>query len=282
MIQWLPSVRSPHCHWPHPRLWSQSNRMMTPTLTKLHTHPIGQNLLLPWQHLQLKSLSLTWIWLLSLQNFVLWQMWLHPFATDGLMTLHLLWCQYPLPLPPIHMLQFSSLLCPWRKLCRWCTMMAVLSRLSALVIRQMNLIARCTGWQRRFTVQWVAGNSDITGTSYSSAMEFNVLMEVNSLLLLAPLLLFPRQNEASHWIAPGTNTLMRFTWILGLGIAFWLAGFVIPSFLLTGQHARTLIPVDRGTRYNWMFGLKTHSSDSILAKIRLFCTAAGSCLLLLL
>jgi hypothetical protein len=65
-------------------------------------------------------------------------------------------------------------------------------------------------------------------------MVVNGSIEVNSLLLLIPLLLFPWQNKASCWIAPGTNTLMQFTWILRLAIAFQLAVFVMPSFLLTG------------------------------------------------
>ncbi len=105
---------------------------MTPTLTKSRTRPIGQNVLLPRQHLHLRSLSLTRIWLLCLHNFVLWWMWLHPFRTEGLMTLHLLWSQHPLPLPLIHQCWFASLLCPWKKLYCWCTMTAVLFHLYAL------------------------------------------------------------------------------------------------------------------------------------------------------
>jgi hypothetical protein len=166
MIQWLPSIRSPHWHWPHPRLPSLLNQRTTPTLTKSHTRPIGQNVILSRQDLHLRSLSLTQIWLLSLHNFVLWWTWLHPFRTDGLMTLHLLQRQYPLPLPLIHRLRFSSLLCPWKDFFCWCTMMAVLFPLSTLVIWQMNLIARWTGQQRRFTAHWVAKNLGITGTSY--------------------------------------------------------------------------------------------------------------------
>jgi hypothetical protein len=34
-------------------------------------HPIGQRVLLSLQNLHLRSLSLTWIWLLSLHNFIL-------------------------------------------------------------------------------------------------------------------------------------------------------------------------------------------------------------------
>jgi hypothetical protein len=46
--------------------------------------------------------------------------------------------------------------------------------------------------------------------------------------------------------------------------------------LLVGSFCYALILVDRATCYNWRFGLKTLLSDSILAVIQLFHSAAGS------
>jgi hypothetical protein len=46
--------------------------------------------------------------------------------------------------------------------------------------------------------------------------------------------------------------------------------------LLVGGFCYALILVDRATRYNWMFGLKTILLDSILVAIRLSHSAAGS------
>ena len=43
-----------------------------------------------------------------------------------------------------------------------------------------------------------------------------------------------------------------------------------------GGYFCALILVDRATRYNWAFGLKTLSSECILAALRLFRVAAGS------
>jgi hypothetical protein len=43
-----------------------------------------------------------------------------------------------------------------------------------------------------------------------------------------------------------------------------------------GGHHFALILVDRATRYNWAFGLKTLSSSCILSALRLFRAAAGS------
>jgi hypothetical protein len=45
---------------------------------------------------------------------------------------------------------------------------------------------------------------------------------------------------------------------------------------LVGSFQYALILVDHATRYNWVFGLKSLSLDTILATIRLFCAAAGS------
>jgi hypothetical protein len=46
--------------------------------------------------------------------------------------------------------------------------------------------------------------------------------------------------------------------------------------LSIGGFGYVLILVDQATRYNWAFGLKNLSSDSILSAIRLFCSATGS------
>jgi hypothetical protein len=46
--------------------------------------------------------------------------------------------------------------------------------------------------------------------------------------------------------------------------------------LLVGGFRYVLILVDQLTRYNWAFGLKNLSSDTILSVIQLFCIAAGS------
>jgi hypothetical protein len=46
--------------------------------------------------------------------------------------------------------------------------------------------------------------------------------------------------------------------------------------LLVSGFCYILILVDQATRNDWMFVLKTLSSDSILATIRLFCSLAGS------
>ena len=46
--------------------------------------------------------------------------------------------------------------------------------------------------------------------------------------------------------------------------------------LLVGGFCYVLILVDQLTRYNWAFGLKNLSSDTILSVIQLFCIAAGS------
>jgi hypothetical protein len=46
--------------------------------------------------------------------------------------------------------------------------------------------------------------------------------------------------------------------------------------LSIGGFRYALILVDRATRYNWTFGLKSLSSDCILAALRIFCAAAGS------
>jgi hypothetical protein len=46
--------------------------------------------------------------------------------------------------------------------------------------------------------------------------------------------------------------------------------------LAIGGFQYALILVDRGTRYNWMFGLKTLSLDCILLVLCLFWAAAGS------
>ncbi len=43
-----------------------------------------------------------------------------------------------------------------------------------------------------------------------------------------------------------------------------------------GGYRHALVLVDRATRYNWAFGLKTLSSECILAALRLFRAAAGS------
>ncbi len=44
----------------------------------------------------------------------------------------------------------------------------------------------------------------------------------------------PKAKQGLLLIAPGTNTLMRFTWTSHLAIVFQLAVFVMPSFLFTG------------------------------------------------
>jgi len=46
-----------------------------------------------------------------------------------------------------------------------------------------------------------------------------------------------------------------------------------------GGYRYALILVDRATRYNWVFGLKTLPSDCILSALRLFCAAAGHLLI---
>jgi hypothetical protein len=46
--------------------------------------------------------------------------------------------------------------------------------------------------------------------------------------------------------------------------------------LAIGGYQYALILVDRGTRYNWTFGLKTLSLDCILSALHLFWATAGS------
>jgi hypothetical protein len=45
--------------------------------------------------------------------------------------------------------------------------------------------------------------------------------------------------------------------------------------LSVGGFKYDLILVDRATRYNWTFGLKSLGSESILSALRLFCASAG-------
>ncbi len=80
----------------------------------------------------------------------------------------------------------------------------------------------------------------------------------------------PRQNEASRWIAPGTNTLMRFTWILFLATAFQLVALVMPSFLLTVQHTNT---GHLGLRcFCWIQSLPQYNYS--VAQLALLCVAS--------
>jgi hypothetical protein len=68
---------------------------------------------------------------------------------------------------------------------------------------------------------------------------------------------------------PLDRTSYRFLDAVHMDIAFG-------DCVSVGGYRYALILVDRATRYNWAFGLKTLSSECILAALRLFRAAAGS------
>ena len=69
--------------------------------------------------------------------------------------------------------------------------------------------------------------------------------------------------------APLVRTSYRYLDAVHMDIAFG-------DCVSVGGYRYALILVDRATRYNWAFGLKSLSSDCILAALRLFRAAAGS------
>jgi hypothetical protein len=69
--------------------------------------------------------------------------------------------------------------------------------------------------------------------------------------------------------APLDRTSYRFLDAVHMDIAFG-------DCVSVGGYCYALVLVDRATRHNWAFGLKTLSSECILAALRLFRAAAGS------
>jgi hypothetical protein len=116
---------------------------------------------------------------------------------------------------------------------------------------------RLTGWPRSCTLSWVAASFETTKVSHKSALMENGSTVVNSHLPWVYLPLSQKQSAVSNLDA------------VHMDIAFG-------NCLSVGGFDYALILVNRSTKNNRTFGLKSLNSNNILSALRLFQALAGS------
>jgi len=109
-----------------------------------------------------------------------------------------------------------------------------------------------------------AAGSVTTNTFFKLALTANGLTVGNFLWLLALTPQSPRQNVVVQLTAP-----ILASWILSIRTSLSVTASRWVGFV-------KLILVDRATRYNWVYGLKDLSADSILLALHNFKADAGS------
>ena len=122
----------------------------------------------------------------------------------------------------------------------------------------MLLIRRRIGHRRNSTAPWAVTNFEITSISFKSVDGGEFPASLGSYATI----------PKSHRGKPLDRRKYRYLDAVHMDIAFG-------DCVAVGGYCYTLVLIDRATRYNWNFGLKTLSASDILSALRLFRAAAG-------